>query len=181
MLTLLSKFDNVNLTHKYLSKDKLWQDPHNQSIDFEGTALGAEWIDERAQSAKSIIDSYEYNRKIIAHSDWSNKHFRFRNDDVSVIYDWDSLCYIDELYAIGIACTTFTATWEIDVQLFPTPEELYRFLNDFCEFSGRVYTRDEIKVISAYVAHTIAYIVRCMHAINSDEVLEHSIRDGQYF
>ena len=55
----------------------LWPEPHSKIFDFEATKVGSEWIDQIASKAMQVL-SNSPGQKVIGHTDWSVKHFRFR-------------------------------------------------------------------------------------------------------
>lgn len=178
----------TNLPLKELPKNKIWDIPHSAIFNFENSSVGAEWIIEKAALSKRHINTLAGGCPIISHSDWSNKHFKFNETGIIMIYDWDSLCLIDELYSLGLACSTFTATWEFETRVIPTPEESRRFVKEYETQIDKIFSQQELQVISAYAANTICYIARCMHAYNPEELYSSyfedtvlNIKDGLYF
>lgn len=100
----------VRLQHAILQLEEFnadgeYKDPHLTEI-----------MNMQAESAKKIIDSNPDGKIILSHEDWSNKHFRFKDGKISIIYDWDSIKRVSELYTIAVACCNYTATWYIPVK-----------------------------------------------------------------
>lgn len=177
-----------NITEKLIPRDKVWKNPPQAVFSFDQHDAGDEYIKEKAAAAKRIFEQNDGRKIILSHEDWSNKHFRFLDNSVNVIYDWDSITRIDELYTVGVACSTFTATWYYPTRVFPTPEEARQFVDQYAIACGRTYTQDELDVISAYAAYTLAYIARCVFAFHDGSIKGNDIEEpfkaikkGRYF
>ena len=142
-------------------------DPHSPIFDFEATRAGAEWIDELAANARALIAPA--GERVVGHTDWSAKHFRFVDDEVSVVYDWDSLALVPEAHVVGVAAATFTANFELGVASAPAPDEVRAFVDDYSAARSRPLDRGDREQISAIAAYVIAYTARCGHAIGVPE------------
>ncbi len=148
-------------------KDRLWPTPHNALFDFEATAAGAGWIDDTAAAAKRVVDASE-SPVVVGHGDWSVKHFRFRDGEVSVVYDWDSLRLTKEAIIVGTAAATFPATWYVPVaSLAPSPDEMRLFLEGYETGRGRPFSPEERRAAVAGAVYWLAYSSRCEHALHS--------------
>jgi hypothetical protein len=145
--------------------DDLWPPTaHSPIFDFRATAEGAAWIDDIAREAKARIP--DGGEELIIHSDWSNKHFRFEKDaKITVIYDWDSLALETEMQALGTAAATFTANFELDILLAPTPGEVTSFIEDYSAARTASLSTDEVLAAHTIAAYLIAYTARCEHAL----------------
>lgn len=148
-------------------KDELWPPPHSLLFDFESTSEGAEWIDETASRAKSIVDNFD-GPVIVGHTDWSADQIRLENGRVSVVYDWDSLRPEKEVVIAGIAASNFTSTWSLGVPNPPSPEETRLFIEDYEAARGEPFSKAERKAIDAAAIYAIAYIARCEHAVDME-------------
>ncbi len=104
-----------------LPEGVLWPTPHSRIFDFAATTSGAEWIDALARKARQGL-THGVGEIVIGHTDWSVKHFRFQDEKVCVIYDWDSLALERETVIVGEAARGFTMTWHLDVLITPSPE-----------------------------------------------------------
>jgi Ser/Thr protein kinase RdoA (MazF antagonist) len=146
--------------------ERLWRTPHNALFDFEATIAGAEWIDEIAARAKPLMRAGPVG---VGHHDWSVKHFRFRGDEIKVVYDWDSLAVSHESVTVGLAAATHTAALHLDVTFVPTVPDTEAFLDEY----ERVRSLDRHAARAAAV-YVIAYTARCEHSIvvreNADRV-----------
>jgi hypothetical protein len=145
----------------------LWPVPHNALFDFEATAAGAEWIDEIANKAKTVLDNSP-GRMVIGHADWSAKHFRFKDGKVSVIYDWDSLGLDKETNLVGHTATHFPYTEYFDVPRRASPEEARLFVEEYEIARGTPFSEQGPIAVSAAAAYGLAYTARCEHAIDRE-------------
>lgn len=50
---------------------------------------------------------------IAGHSDWSGKHFRFKDDGITAIRDRDSLAIRSEAALVGVASMTYTTRFDL--------------------------------------------------------------------
>lgn len=146
---------------------KLWPKPHNVLFDFEATAEGAEWIDEVAEEAKRIIDSFD-GEVVVGHTDWSVDQMRFKGGEVSVVYDWDSLRPEKEIMVVGHSASHFSATWHSGVPNPPSPEEAWLFVEDYEAARGKPFSEQERRAIAAAAIYGIAYTARCEHALDQE-------------
>lgn len=147
---------------------------HNILFDFQGTARGAEWIDEIA-IASAHIAGRAPNTVVVGHRDWSMHNVRLQNDArgnpaISAVYDWDSLAVARETDVVGMAAAIFTATWELDVvPRFPTREEMAEFVADYEDAAGHRFSRGEWESIGAAATYMLAYVARCEHCDGNPE------------
>lgn len=149
----------------FYKNEKIFPTPHNALFDFNKAGKAADWIDEIAAKSKEIINSIPDNL-VLGHCDWSLKHFRFIDDEIVMIYDWDSLCLQDEYHLLGIAASTFTTTWDIPVKITPSQQEAYEFVKEYEKFRGKKFTKEELMRISACSTYIIAYTARCELAVD---------------
>lgn len=174
--------DVPNLPTSRFQQPQLWQKPHNTLFDFEKTQQGAEWIDAIAADAKQTLLDY-HAPLIVGHMDWSAKNMRFQDNQLSAVYDWDSLRLENELVIVGNAAKGFLVTWYVDAgSLVPTPEECQQFVQDY-EMARQQITGQqglsatEREVIRAALVYSIAYTARCEHAVDPhDEMFANSFR-----
>ena len=144
--------------------DRLWPvDAHDPRIDLAGTASGAEWIDTFAASVKptAMCDA----PPVVGHLDWSGKHFRFAEDRLTVVYDWDNVRVATEAVIVGNAAFSFTANWDLPgVDPAPEPDEVSAFIDEYDAARGSRLTRPERAQVVACGAYLMAYVARCEHA-----------------
>ena len=149
-----------------IPEGQIWPEPHSAIFDFDASAAGAEWIDELAARARAALRRPVGDR-VLAHVDWSVKHFRFENGAVTVIYDWDSLAVDLEPVLVGEAACGFTFTWNLPVPLAPSLEESRAFVAEYEEARGAAFTPAERETAGAAAAYALAYIARCEHCLGS--------------
>ena len=135
----------------------VWPQPHSPIFDFEATCRGTEWIDEYAERSRSC----PVGRLVIGHGDWSVKHFRFAGDEITAVYDWDSLIRTDEPRIVGQAAATHPATWYIPTAVLATPDEARAFVAEYEEARGRSFTTGERARLAAAATYNVAYGARC--------------------
>lgn len=137
----------------------LWPEPHSRMFDFPATRAGTEWIDEYAARARDLGGAR--GAPVVGHGDWSVKHFRFLDDEITAVYDWDSLVRTDEPRVVGQAATTFPATWYVPVAVLATPDEARAFVDEYEQARGRSFTRDERRRLASAASYVLAYGARC--------------------
>ena len=142
--------------------ERLWPTPHNALFDFAATRAGAEWIDEIAASARA---RHRAGPLVIAHMDWSAKHVRFRGDEATVVYDWDSISCDHESIAVGSAAATHTALLDDAKTWAPAVEEAVAFVE---EYERERPLDEETRIASyAHAVYSVAYTARCEHALDA--------------
>ena len=141
----------------------LWpQRAHCAMFDFAATRAGAEWIDALAAQAKPLAQAP--SRTITGHADWSGKHFRFADGQITAIYDWDSLAVCSEAAIVGNAAMTFTTNFDLpDVRRAPTPAEMGAFIDEYQAARSAPLTVAERRQIAACALFLGAYTARCEH------------------
>ncbi len=146
----------------------IWPAPHSKLFDFEATASGAEWIDEIARKAQES-KRHGAGQLVLGHIDWGVKHFRYVNERVRVIYDWDSLSFEKEPIIVGRASGYFTYTEFFGAVRGPTNEETQAFIAEYEAARGRPFTSEEMQTLEAAKLYGLAYGARCEHALHPDE------------
>ena len=89
------------------------------------------------------------------------KQFRFVGDEISAVYDWDSLCRTDEARIVGQAAVTFPATWYLPVDILATPDEARAFVVEYEDARGRTFDADERRRLRGAASYALAYGARC--------------------
>jgi len=138
----------------------LYTAPHNPNTDFSRNADKAGWIDEIALKSKQIITSIDKNL-VLGHCDWSMKNMRFIDNNIAMVYDWDSIILQDEYHILATAASTFPMTWDIPVRIVPTQEESYKFVVEYEHARGKKFSKKEWIKISACVTYYFCYTARC--------------------
>lgn len=150
------------------SLKKLWPTPHNVLFDLKKTTKGAGWIANYAKKAKKILSSSHLPVKL-AHTDWGIKNATFFRKKLVGVFDWDSLGAMSECQMLGQACAQFTADWESDFKITPSPLEARDFVKDYEKFRNKEFTEEEYRIISAAADYLIAIIARFEHAGNAEQ------------
>ena len=142
---------------------RLWpRHAHAPIFDFNSTSAGAEWIDALGAQAKARLG--DPGPLVAGHSDWSGKHFRFANGEITAIYDWDSLAARPEAAIVGIAAMTFTTRFDLPgVSRAPTPEEMRAFVDEYSAARKTPLTHAERGQVAAHALLLAAYTARCEH------------------
>ena len=110
--------------------------------------------------------SHSAGQKVIGHTDWSVKHFRFEGSKACVIYDWESLALEKEPVIVGDAARGFTMTWHLNVPLAPNLDELWAFVSEYEAARGIAFTPAERTTIAASAAYALAYSARCENCLD---------------
>ena len=146
----------------YRRRKGLWPRPHNALFDFEASRAGAEWIDEIALRAGE--HAYE-GPIVLAHHDWSVKHFRFGpRGSICVVHDWDSISIDYESVGIGDAAATHTAALQRPRVWRPEVADALAFVDDYEAARGQ-FGEDLRRATLARIVYSVAYTARCEHAL----------------
>lgn len=90
---------------------------------------------------------------------------RFAGEDLSAVYDWDSLRIVREPVLVGSVAHAFTANWQVrDRPQFPTLEEALGFISDYKQARAIEFAPEEHSMILAALVYTMAYTARCEHS-----------------
>ena len=100
--------------------------------------------------------------------DWTGKHFRFKNGQITVIYDWDSLGYMSLFRCIASAALTFPYNDEIGLVKFSSHDDLLAFLQDYQMAGGFRFEKRVVQLISAYCTYHASYICKCLCTLSDD-------------
>lgn len=145
-----------------LPRDRVWPRPHSAKLDFEATRRGAEWIDEIAARARSVVSD---GGARLGHFDWRGDHFRFEGATLVAAYDWDSVHADAEPVIAGAGAASFASRLERGVPIeAPSLDELEGFLTDFECARSRPWKRTERRSAEASCLYSLAYLARCAHA-----------------
>ena len=146
-----------------LPDDQLWPTPHDFRFDF--SLPGAEWIDELAKDARSVLDRSASGSMVIGHADWRIENLCMDRSAVVAIFDWDSVCICPEAVLVAAASIHFTTDWsDSSTHLFPSPDESAAFIKDYEEARGRRFTPSERELARAAQVYRLAYGARCEHS-----------------
>ncbi|HYX43466.1 MAG TPA: hypothetical protein VE760_00395 [Acidimicrobiales bacterium] len=151
---------------------RLWPIPHNVLFDFDATVAGAEWIDELAATAQKTL-AETAGPPLVGHVDWSANNLRLAGEEVSAVYDWDSLRLEPEPVVVAAAATHFTYTEHLDVPTLPTQVEAQAFVSSYADCRGAPFTAQERAAVVAAATYSLAYTARCEHALEADREGDH--------
>lgn len=145
--------------------DALWSRPHDSRFDFAGTTVGADWIDQLAAQARAVRDQPPAGQLVVGHTDWRAENMRFHDDQVSVVYDWDSLTVLPEPVLVGSTANAFPSDWSVeDSRQFPTVDEALAYAHEYEAARRRPFTDGEWRVLRAALVYAMAYTARCEHS-----------------
>jgi Phosphotransferase enzyme family len=136
-----------------------WPEPHDPLFDFSITPQAFAWLDELARRAAGVLEQAGPS-DAIAHADWSCGNLRFRDEQVSSSYDWDSLAVAPEPVLVGLSAGSFTSG-SIAGSSAPTPAEVTGFIRDYEEVRTHPFGESEQEAAAAAVTWVLAYNARC--------------------
>jgi len=163
------KLQPVENFFQQAAKKRLWPLPHNILFNLEKSSKDSGWIAKKAIPAKMKIADSNF-KKILAHTDWGIKNSIFKNKKIIGIFDWDSLGSMSEPEMVGRAAAQFTADWESNYKITPSPEEGRLFVKEYQKYRGKEFTQDEYKIVSASADYLICIISRFEHAGNNKAI-----------
>jgi hypothetical protein len=145
---------------------ELWPTPHDGRFDFVATTSGAEWIDEVARQARHILERGSTGDRVVGHTDWRAQNMRFVDEQITAVYDWDSVAIEHEPVLVGSVAHGFTSNWAEPPtgRQFPTLEEAEAFIADYEQARSTVFSPDERRAARAALAYSMAYTARCEHS-----------------
>jgi Ser/Thr protein kinase RdoA (MazF antagonist) len=150
-----------------LPRTQLWPTPHD--LRFDLTLAGGEWIDERAEVARSTLERVG-GAMVVGHADWRVENVRLDRTEIVAIFDWDSVCIAPEAALVGANSADFTSDWgDPAVDPYPSHDEMSAFVREYETARGHPFTSEEREVAEAARLYRLAYIARCEH---SDTVLD---------
>jgi hypothetical protein len=161
----LTGLDGLRENIMAMSPRDLWPAPHDARFDFDGTAAGAEWIDEIAVRARRARDR-DIGDVVVGHTDWRVENMRFADGAVSAVYDWDSLAIQREPVLAGGVAHLFTSDFTAGPEWVqrPTLDEALAFVADYEVARGAPFGADGRAVARAALLYAMAYTARCEHS-----------------
>jgi len=143
----------------------LFPEPHSPIFDFEATAAGAEWIDDLARRAVTMMATDD-TADVIAHTDWAARNVRIDGGEIVAVYDWDSLALVKECVAVGAAAVTWCKTGEPDEHT-PTADEIDTYIGAY-QAARQASPSPSLRRLSrAAAVRSMAYTARCEHALDA--------------
>lgn len=138
-----------------------WYNPHNSLFDFSRFQEETRWIDEKMHDCLNVIKEKNRENCLLSHLDWSGKHFKFdENNEITIIYDWDSLYYTNLYGSIARAALTYVYNDEIGKPGFSTIKEIVRFIHLYEEYQGRNFTSDGYVQIAGHLTYISSKICK---------------------
>ena len=141
-----------------------WTEPHELRFDFDRSAEGAGWIDAVADEAVSALTTLDQGPHVLTHGDWRTGNLGFDGDDLTAIYDWDSVGRASEARAVGQILPYFSVDWSIGVATIPSLPDQAAFVADYELARGEPFTVREHAVVDAAALLYAAYAARCEHS-----------------
>lgn len=138
----------------------LWPTPHNALFDFDTRSSDTAWIEDLATKALSVVSSFQ-GADVVGHADWSAKHFRFHEDAISAVYDWDSLVLAPEPVLLGVAAATFPYHETLEVVHSPSEVEIEAFIEEYIASRKTPAASEEIRIARAQAVYSLAYGAKC--------------------
>ncbi|HEY7417773.1 MAG TPA: hypothetical protein VH593_21500 [Ktedonobacteraceae bacterium] len=157
------------LFDRRLSPEVLWPVSHDAIFNFEATAAGAEWIDALARPAHQAV-LQGAGQLVLGHTDWSVKHVRYVGEQVSAVYDWESLALEKEPAIVGAASAYFTYNeWPGMTPHLPSQDEALAFVSEYEAARGKPFSPEEYQTLAAAATYQLAYAARCEHSLQPEE------------
>lgn len=88
-----------------LGSAQLWPAPANVDLDLNACD-GWPWIDEAGRAAKRRLAESTFPA-VVGHGDWYTRNLRWKEDELHVAWDWDSVIAASEAAIAGVAAVTY--------------------------------------------------------------------------
>ncbi len=128
----------------------LW--PPADDLPDDLNAVDTPWLDDIAHRVASVLNGTTLPH-VIGHADWTATNLDWRNGELHVVHDWDSLAYLPEAVLAGGAsvlyCSTSTAT--------ATIAQSEAFLAAYEASRGQAFTDEERSVAWAAGLWNLAF------------------------
>jgi Phosphotransferase enzyme family len=165
LTSILAQEDPIGLPLAPTRENELWPAFHRSFLKLDEDPA-AKWIDDIARRAQAVIRAKALPL-MPAHLDWGAKNCRFHQDQVCVVYDWDSLFVASEAEMVGRAAAQFTAQWDFPALLTPSLAEAHAFVREYETVRGRSFPYDERVVLAASTDYVVAQVARLEFASGS--------------
>ena len=121
-----------------------------------------------------MLDDPGHDGEVLGHTDWRAENLRFDGEQVSSVYDWESLVRTSEPVLVGGVAHAFCSDWAHSPSGMQAPalDEARAFVSEFEDASGTVFDRADRRRMGAAYAYATAYTARCGHAIDPDGATE---------
>lgn len=115
-------------------------------------AIDTPWLDEAANRVSRVLNTVELPR-IVGHADWWPDNVQWRDEELHVVYDWDSLAYLPEAMLAGGASAIYCYA--------PVPaatiEQSEAFLSAYEACRGASFTSEERRLAWAAGLWNLAF------------------------
>jgi len=148
-------------------KHALWPTPRPAIFDFETTDAGAKWIDDIAREAKRTNPS-SIGSIVVGHGDWNCNNLAFKDGELGVAYDWDSLTLDSELVILGNAAGSFTFNRHLEGPRAPKPDEVRLFIEEYEVSRETSFSVRERMAAAMAATYCMAYLARIEHKIDPE-------------
>jgi hypothetical protein len=155
---------DLRLPRVELPRDAVFPPPHNALFDF--SVPGGEWIDERARTARAVLDA-EPGSVVVMHTDFSGANVRVIDGNMAAVFDMDSVAWIDEMRCLASVAVHFT--YREGQWTWPTRQEAIAFVSDYIRARGRPLADREKRPLDAAAIYAMAYTSRCEHGMRPGE------------
>lgn len=149
----------------------IWPRSYNPVFDLEKPEPDAAWIDALALRALYELE-FDQAPKVLGHQDWSAQNLRVEDDEVVMVFDWDSLFLASEAATVGTAAVSFPSTWP-GVASWASPDEAAAFISEYEDATERRFGIDERRILRAAAVYSMAYTARCEfahHGANTPDI-----------
>ena len=116
-----------------------WPDDHDGDLNLVD---GPKWIDEAGRRAKQRLAAAHPSPRIVGHGDWYTGNLRWRDDDLFVVHDWDSVIADSEPAIVGFAAAVYPA---IHAGSEATVDETEAFIDAYCAARPTSFDRDDLE------------------------------------
>jgi hypothetical protein len=137
----------------------LWPQPEGGEVDLNEVD-GPEWVDWAAGRALERL-RVGVDENVIGHCDWLADNLRWRDDELLIVHDWDSVIADSEAVLVGFAAALFST---MSPNQLATVEETDRFLDAYCHARGRAFSAEELERAWAAGVWTRAHDAKDQHA-----------------
>lgn len=116
-----------------------WPDDHGGNLNLVD---GPKWIDDAGRRARQRLAAARPSPRLVGHGDWYTGNLRWRDDDLFVVHDWDSVIADSEPAIVGFAAAVYPA---IDAGSEATVGETEAFIDAYCAARRTVFDRDDLE------------------------------------
>jgi hypothetical protein len=158
----------------------LWPRPEGPEVDLNAVD-GPGWIDRTARQARDWLRGGA-SEAVVGHCDWLADNVRWKDGELLVVHDWDSVVADSEAVLVGFAAALYST---VSPDQLATVEETDRFLAAYRAARARPFSPDELQRSWAAGVWTRAYDAKYQHvaghpiaSLSEAEALERLHRAG---